>query len=231
MKTALRQRVVLVAAWFACTAATGQTDWAQINRQVDAQSRRINEQHLQNQQQLQLQQQQQDAAGGGLRSNRPPPVPQMSHEEMVKAGEATREFLARPETRLSMMSPELKAMAVQLSNDARWGAYALSPQQRKAGFSNGPTEQAAVQNAMTQCGREDCRIVAAVTNVCYAAVYGEQKGGAHFDYLAQGATPALARQTALTVCSRNANRCVAHKEGCAGDALLADFIDKAIHVK
>lgn len=201
---------------------------------VQAQFGQINEQHRQQAQQEQMrqhQQQEQELIERQRRANRPPPPPQMSHEEMVRAGERTREFMARPENRLSMMSPELKSMAVQLSRDARWGAYALSQQHRKAGLSNGSTEQAATQNAMAQCGREDCKVVAAVTNVCYAAVYGEQSGGTPFDYLAQGATPALARQTGLAVCGRSANRCVVHKEGCAGDALLADFIDKATHSK
>lgn len=121
------------------------------------------------------------------------------------------------------MSYDVKAMVAQLVKDSRWGAYALSAQHRKAGFINMPTEQAAIQGAMAQCGRDDCKIVATYTNVCYAAVYGEKLGGGHFDYLAKGPTPDLAKQTATAVCNRSAKQCVVHKEDCTGDALWTTF--------
>lgn len=226
MKHTRRRRTALLAATLCCANAIAQTDWGQIHRQQEAQSRRQNEQHLQQQQQMQIQQQQNQQ---GLANPQPAPR-RLSREErdLIQqdrdAARATQPMVNQINRSYGeAMSHDVRAMAAKVVQDARWGAYALSPQHRNAGFQNMPTEQAAVDAAMAQCGRDDCKIIATYTDVCYAAVYGEKKGGGHFDHLATAPTAALARQNATAACQRAAGQCVVHKEDCTGDALWTFF--------
>jgi hypothetical protein len=89
-----------------------------------------------------------------------------------------------------------------------YGAVAWSD---KGGFygsaANQKTKQDAINVALKNCNRFDCKITMEYANQCAVVAYGLEKGGTYLWTVTAGLTQSKAERTATTKCSKRAKNC------------------------
>ena len=95
-----------------------------------------------------------------------------------------------------------------IQKPSRYGAVAWSD---KGGFygsaANQKTKPDAINVALKNCNRSDCKITMEYANQCVAVAYGLEKGGTYLWTVTAGLTQSKAERTATTKCSKRAKNC------------------------
>ena len=95
-----------------------------------------------------------------------------------------------------------------IQKPSSYGAVAWSD---KGGFygsaANQKTKPDAINVALKNCNRSDCKITMEYANQCVAVAYGLEKGGTYLWTVTAGLTQSKAERTATTKCSKRAKNC------------------------
>ena len=95
-----------------------------------------------------------------------------------------------------------------IQKPSSYGAVAWSD---KGGFygsaANQKTKPDAINVALKNCNRSDCKITMEYANQCAAVAYGLEKGGTYLWTVTAGLTQSKAERTATTKCSKRAKNC------------------------